>query len=234
LRYTTPVSQIHFVGGEKGGVGKSVMARVLAQRFIDRARPFAALDADQSAGALLRYYGDYTQPIDLLRTESADEIMDRALGADRAVLVDLPAQSARSLWDWFTGANVFDFAREMGVGLTLWQVTDGGFASVAQLERALTLFGPRVRHVLVRNYGRGRDFSQLERSSAMQMLGELSGSLLDLPELEGGAMFAIDRLGSSFWAAVNREGEGALRPLERQRVRLWLERCAAGLEAIGE
>jgi hypothetical protein len=228
------VSHIHFVGGEKGGVGKSVMARLLAQRFIDRSRPFAALDADQSAGALLRYYGDYTQPIDLARTESADEIMDRALGAERAVLVDLPAQSARSLWDWFVGANVFDFAREMGVGLTLWHVTDGGFASVGQVERALTLFGSRVRHVLVRNFGRTRDFGQLEQSPVMQLMGELSGSVFDLPELDANAMYAIDRLGSSFWAAVNRDGEGALRPLDRQRVRLWLERCSTGLEAIGE
>jgi hypothetical protein len=229
------VSHIHFVGGEKGGVGKSVMARVLAQRFIDSGRPFAALDADQSAGALVRYYGDYTRPIDLGRTESVDEIMDRALGAERAVLVDLPAQSARALWSWFVGANVFDFAREMGVGLTLWHVTDGGFASVAQVERALTLFGSRVRHVLVKNFGRSREFSQLEQSPAMQMLGELSGSVLELPELEGSAMYAIDRSGASFWAAVNRaEGEAVMRPLDRQRVRLWLERCSAGLAAIGE
>ena len=37
------VSQIHFIGGEKGGVGKSVMARLLAQYWIDHNRPFAQL-----------------------------------------------------------------------------------------------------------------------------------------------------------------------------------------------
>ena len=29
---------INFIGGEKGGVGKSVLARVLAQYFIDKGR----------------------------------------------------------------------------------------------------------------------------------------------------------------------------------------------------
>ena len=56
------MSHIHFVGGEKGGVGKSVLARLLAQWFIDRSTPFAAVDGDLSHGALVRMYADYSQP----------------------------------------------------------------------------------------------------------------------------------------------------------------------------
>jgi hypothetical protein len=226
------VSHIHFIGGEKGGVGKSVVARLLAQRFIDRSLPFAALDADRSSGALLRYYAEYTQPVDLDDVASADQIMDRALGADRRVLVDLPAQSARQLWGWFSGANVFEFARETGVRLSLWHVSDGGFASLSAIEQALPLFRDQVQHFLVRNHGRGRDFSQLD-ASAGQKLAELSAHVFDLPELEPNAMYAIDRLGSSFWAAVHQnDGERALKPLERQRVRLWLDRCYTALDAF--
>ena len=80
------MSTVHLVGGEKGGVGKSVVARLLSQLFIDRGLAFAALDADQSHGALLRSYVDFTQPVDLGRLESADQILDRALGADRRVV----------------------------------------------------------------------------------------------------------------------------------------------------
>jgi hypothetical protein len=68
------MSKIHFIGGEKGGVGKSVVARLRAQYCIDRSLPFAAVDADASHGALLRFYGEYTRPVDLTRYESADEI----------------------------------------------------------------------------------------------------------------------------------------------------------------
>ena len=56
VRLVRGVSTIHFVGGEKGGVGKSVIARLLSQWFIDRSVPFAAIDADRSHGTLLAQY----------------------------------------------------------------------------------------------------------------------------------------------------------------------------------
>ena len=38
---------INFIGGEKGGVGKSVTARALAQYFIDKGVPFTGFDTDR-------------------------------------------------------------------------------------------------------------------------------------------------------------------------------------------
>ena len=55
-------SRIHLVGGEKGGVGKSMVARLLAQYFIDHAMPFVGYDTDRSHGALLRFYADFASP----------------------------------------------------------------------------------------------------------------------------------------------------------------------------
>ena len=48
-------TNIHLIGGEKGGVGKSLVARILAQYMIDRAIPFVGFDTDRSHGALLRF-----------------------------------------------------------------------------------------------------------------------------------------------------------------------------------
>jgi hypothetical protein len=181
---TRRVSQIHFIGGEKGGVGKSVVARLLAQYWIDRGRAFAGVDGDSSHGALVRHYGDFSHFVDLSQNDSADQILDRALGADRRVLVDLPAQSAKSLDAWLTGANVLGLARELGTPITFWHVSDGGFASVGQLDKALDRYTDRVGHIVVRNHARSKDFSQLEASPAMGKLAALSGSVVDLPELD--------------------------------------------------
>src|SRR5438128_2176625 len=88
------MSIVHLVGGEKGGVGKSVVARLLAQLFIDRGVRFVALDADGSHGALLRYYAEFSEPVDLSKLDGADQIFVRAEEeSNREVLVDLPAQS---------------------------------------------------------------------------------------------------------------------------------------------
>lgn len=228
------VSQIHFIGGEKGGVGKSVVARLLAQYWIDRGQPFAGVDADSSHGALVRHYGDFSHFVDLSQNDSADQILDRALGGERRVLVDLPAQSAKALDAWLTGANVLGLARELGTPITFWHVSDGGFASVAQLDKALDRYADRVGHVVVRNHARSKDFSQLNASPAMSKLGALSGGILDLPELDASAMYKIDSAGLSYWAgAHSTEGEGALKPLERERVKLWLGRAYAELDKLG-
>jgi len=229
------VSQIHFIGGEKGGVGKSVVARLLAQYWIDRSAAFAGVDGDLSHGALLRHYGDFSQAVDLSAPESADQILDRALGSERRVLVDLPAQSARALKNWIFGANVLGLARELGASVTFWHVTDGGFASVGQVEQALALYGDQASHVVVKNHARSKDFSQLDASPARAELDALSGRVVDLPELDGSAMYKIDSAGLSFWAgAHNVDGDGALRPLERERVKLWLARCYAQFDALGD
>ena len=38
------LSKVHLIGGEKGGVGKSMMSRLLAQYFIDNQIPFIGFD----------------------------------------------------------------------------------------------------------------------------------------------------------------------------------------------
>jgi hypothetical protein len=229
------VSHIHFIGGEKGGVGKSVVARVLTQRLLDLNLPFAAVDADSSHGTLARSYAQYTQRVDLNDCGSADEIMNRAMADERRVIVDLPAQSLRQLQNWFDGADVIRFARELNLNMTLWHVTDGGFDSVADLQRMLDLLGAQLSYIVVKNHGRARDFSQFEESPSKRSLLLLDGKILELPELDSATMYKIDRFGSSFWAAVNNsDGEWVLTSMERQRVRVWLERCYQQLDILGE
>ena len=45
------MTNIHLIGGEKGGVGKSLVARLLAQYMIDNSIEFLAYDSDRSHGA---------------------------------------------------------------------------------------------------------------------------------------------------------------------------------------
>lgn len=228
------MSIVHFVGGEKGGVGKSVVARLLTQLFIDRSWPFVAFDADLSHGALMRYYSDYAQSVDLTQLASADQIMDAAVASRRSVIVDLPAQSQRALQRWFDSTDVLEYARESGVRLVSWHVTDGGFDSVSQLEQQVARNGNSLYYVVVKNEGRSKDFRQFDASAAHHRVRELGGQIITLPELDSAVMYEIDRFGSSFWAAIHSaEGPRALTPMARRRAKQWLERAKAVLDAVG-
>ncbi len=72
------MTNIHLVGGEKGGVGKSLVARLLAQYMIDHNMPFLGFDSDRSHGALLRFYSGYASPVLIDRYESLDAIVEAA------------------------------------------------------------------------------------------------------------------------------------------------------------
>ncbi|HKQ68186.1 MAG TPA: hypothetical protein VJT73_02545 [Polyangiaceae bacterium] len=228
------MSKIHLIGGEKGGVGKSVLARVLSQYFIDRNMAYAGVDADTSHGALVRYYGDFTQAIDLRRLDSADQIMDRALAAERRVLVDLPAQSLKALVQWMEDGDVIAFARDSGIQIVLWHVTDGGFDSIELLSTALKHFSDQIRYVVVKNGGRASDFSQYEESWGSARVGELGGRAIDLPELHASTMYRIDKSGQSFWAAIHATGPDTLSPMDKQRTKIWLARCYGALDRMGD
>ena len=218
------MSTIHFIGGEKGGVGKSVVARLAAQYCIDRALPFVAIDADGSHGALLRFYADYTRPVDLGSFESADEILALAIQEDRRVLVDLPAQSDRALGAWVEEGGILELAAESDVRVVFWHVIDDGKDALTTLDKLLARYGDRARYCIVKNLGRGKDFALYDRSATRATAERLGAVSMALPELHGPVMQKIDRCDVSFWAAMNSPGQGpdALTRMDRHRVKVWL------------
>ncbi|HPL80691.1 MAG TPA: mobilization protein, partial [Burkholderiaceae bacterium] len=162
---TPTQSKIHLIGGEKGGVGKSMVARLLAQYFIDHTMPFTGYDTDRSHGALMRYYAGYASPVLADRFEALDAIVETAASEPgRRVLVDLAAQTHAPLVKWMDESGVLDLADMNGMSFYYWHVMDAGRDSVDLLARLLDQFGARLHYVLVRNQIRGDDFSQLDKS----------------------------------------------------------------------
>jgi hypothetical protein len=230
------MSKIHFIGGEKGGVGKSVVARLLVQWAIDKQLPFAAVDADESHGALLRHYSTLARAVDLARPESADEIVTLALDADRRVIVDLPAQSDRLVAAWFSEAGVLDLTRESNVDVVFWHVMDDGKDSIATLGRLLDRFSRTARFVIVENLGRGKEFSLFDRSPVRAAASAAGAVTIQLPELHAPAMRKIDRSDGSFWAAVNNSEFAAdlFTRMDRHRIKAWLSAAYNQLERLGD
>ena len=70
------MSSLNFIGGEKGGVGKSVVARLLAQYFIDQSIPFVGFDTDRSHTSFTRFYADYASPVLVDSYEGLDQVVN--------------------------------------------------------------------------------------------------------------------------------------------------------------
>jgi hypothetical protein len=222
------MSRLHFIGGEKGGVGKSVVARILAQYFIDRQIPFLGFDSDKSHGSLLRFYADFATPMVIDRYEGLDQVVEAAAAQpERRVILDLAAQTYRFLAQWMEESGLLDISGEIGVSLTYWHVMDSGRDSADLLVQLLDRFGGRLPLVVVLNEVRGGDFGILESSGALGRAKSLGAKVIKIGRLQDGAMQKIDAHSTSFWAASNRGGKDGseLGLLERQRVKNWLHRA---------
>ena len=219
------MTNIHLIGGEKGGVGKSLIARLMAQYMIDNSIPFLGFDSDRSHGALLRFYGGYSSPIAIDCYESLDVIVEAAVERpERRILVDLAAHSNDQLTQWMDDSQLLEVAPEIGLHIRYWHVMDSGRDSVDLLKRLIDRHGTRLNYTLVLNQLRGDDFRILDGSGEMERALAIGASIVKLKRLHQTSMNKIDAGSMSFWAVANQldSDRSGLGLLERQRAKVWL------------
>jgi hypothetical protein len=227
---------VHFIGGEKGGVGKSLVARLLAQYFIDHGLPFVGFDSDRTHGALMRFYASYSSPVLIDDYQSLDRLVELA-AADpaRRSLVDLAAQTQLPLARWMADSRLLELAPQLKIPLVHWHVMDNGFDSVELLRNFLDQFGGQMGLVLVLNQVRGERFELLETSGQRARAEELGAKIMSLQRLADATLQKIDGNSRSFWSALNNAPgpEGNLGLLEQQRLWVWIKRAYEEIDRIG-
>ncbi len=228
----TAVTQIHLIGGDKGGVGKSLVARLLAQYFIDHSIAFTGFDADRANGALLRFYADYAVPVQVDQYESLDTIVEAATSRpERRILVDLAAQAGEPLTRWMDESQLLAVAPELNLHIRYWHVMDSGRDSVEVLRQLFDRHQSRLNYVLVQNHLRGSDFGIFNQSGLAARAQEYDARVIAVGPMHDSTMNKIDAASSSFWAATQDNDQTAgLGVLERTRLKSWLH---AAYQAIG-
>lgn len=227
------MGKVHFVGGEKGGVGKSMTARVLAQFYIDHDQPFLGFDCDASHGTFSRFYNEFASPILIGEEDSLDGMLAAIEEyPDRDLIIDLAAQASQPLGKWIEETDVFGLLDEMGYQVCLWHVMDDGADSVALLDDLLDRYPqPSVDFVVVQNLGRGTDFSRFQKSDTYKKAVGREALIIELPKLQSKLTQKIDFNNSSFWAVAN--DKGIMNIAERQRMKVWLRNTYEQLAQLG-
>src|SRR5579863_10023768 len=64
------------VGADKGGVGKTTVARVLADYLTGKNILTRAFDTESPRGTLKRFHGDMTEVVDIASTSDQKKILD--------------------------------------------------------------------------------------------------------------------------------------------------------------
>ena len=222
------MATLHLFGGEKGGVGKSFVARTALQYHLDRQNPCIAFDADYSNPDLKRCYSHIT-PVQLAffsergRLENmANTLIKAALKQD--TLVNMPTQSFIPLTQWIAKHETLKLLRGSDLRFVQWFVSDCGYDSLKLFTRSVQHFEGMISHVLVRNLGMTDDWEPLETNEELQQLIQnYSIQMLSFPKFIGNKdRNHIDKRSLSFGEARSDFQFGVT---SRQRIKSFLRRA---------
>ena len=148
---------------------------------------------------------------------SIDQLIELASEDDeKQLLVDLPAQSQRFLDRWLEDSGVLEICAELGLKTLFWYVVDGGRDSVMLLRAFQQKYGGSMPFVVVRNFGCGSDFSDIDQVIAEAQAAQLL-AVVDIPALHPATLQRIDKLGllvrhqpqKRRWRATEHDGASA-------------------------
>ena len=227
------MADVHLIDAEKGGVGKSLVARTLLQLFLDRECPVIPMEADRSNPTFSNIYGDQVLPAifseDREYEDAPDAIFDIAL--QTPVIVDLPAQAHRPLSLWLKSKGLLDLGQANGVRFLKWFVCDGGLDSIHLFLESVNYYGDRVPHTLVKNLGRSENWSALESSKAVQSaIGTYGIKTIEFPRLSPHKLATIDAQRMTFSAARDSTDLGLI---GRSQIVTYLKTAYAALDQSG-
>jgi hypothetical protein len=160
---------LHLVDGEKGGTGKSWVARTMHHVFEAQKIPFIGVEADTANPTYKNVYADVLQipfGIDPKTADLADAIFQHAAKSD--VIVNLPAQSHYAVHQWFSTKDVARLAQEHKITVKKWWISDGEDDSIHLFLKSIAAHDPSIQHIFLRNLGRCDEWEYFDTHQEIQ------------------------------------------------------------------
>lgn len=104
---------VHIVSQKKGGVGKSTVARVLAEYLQEQHGRCRCFDCDPSQPTFQRVQALGVERVPLLRNDEIDPLMinpmlETIISDNGPFVIDTGSSSYHALWSYIVGAGLFD------------------------------------------------------------------------------------------------------------------------------
>ncbi|PSB02790.1 hypothetical protein [Merismopedia glauca] len=232
------MSNLIFVTGNKGGIGKSTLARGLIDRYLAQNIPLSVYDGDTEIGSLHRFCHKVTpvHRIDMHGSNPLDKLMiDLDTSQPSPVVVDLAAGIGTVFSIATAELGFFDWLRTTRYQVSMFSVISNLIDSVVILKKLLESLEQQkvssIHHVVVKNlhFGDPESFDTYDRSSTRKILLELGGKEIFLPKLNDLTCQTVDFKNLSFSQAVTDTSIGLP---HRLRISTWLSNLNAELDQV--
>lgn len=226
---------LHLIGGNKGGVGKSLTCRVLVEYCSGNDIQFVLAECDRETPDVARTYRSSVETIlayfteDPTKRSKADRLFSSAI--ELPVIANLPANVHEAMRGWFVEDGLYELGREHGVSFCHWYVTNGGYDSVKFLIKTLRDLGEWMPHILVRNCGLCDDWGHIDEDRELQeAIAQYQVPIIDLPKFPYTERNFVEAHQLTLREAVQHPD---LSLVSRQRIKNFMKDAFSQIEHIG-
>jgi len=195
------------VGADKGGVGKTTVARTLLDYFDARRIPTRAFDTEWPRGTLKRFHPEATELVDVTQVADQMKIFDTlGLSGARVTIIDVRAGLMSPTLQALRDIGLLDAARKGSITFAVFHILGSSIASLNEIAETAS-YMDAARYFLVKNFINTATFFDWDRATYNSYFKKLPDATdLTIPKLNELAFEQVDLAGVPFVDFVNNKG----------------------------
>jgi CobQ/CobB/MinD/ParA nucleotide binding domain len=228
---------IVLIGADKGGVGKTTVARTLLDYFADRRVRTRAFDTEVPKGTLKRFHPDVTDIVDINHVPDQMRIFDTVNSADASVtLIDVRAGLLSPTLRALRNIGFIESAKKGHITFGVFHVLGPSIASLDEILETAAYLG-NGKYFMVKNFINNTHFFEWDAPTYTAYFKKLPDAIeMTIPKLPEMASEQVDLASvpfTTFIANKKKSGDHASYSFVlRGYVRHWLDTVWAEYDRV--
>ena len=152
------------IGADKGGVGKTTVARTLLDYFADRQIRARAFDTEVPRGTLKRFHPEVTDVVDINYVPDQMRIFDTVNSTDAVSLIDVRAGLLSPTLRALRNISFIEAAKKGDISFVLFHILGPSIASLDEIAETATYLGD-AKYFLVKNFINNTHFFEWDEAT---------------------------------------------------------------------
>jgi hypothetical protein len=172
------------VGADKGGVGKTTVARTLLDYFTAHQVPVRAFDTEAPRGTLKRFHPELTEVVDVALVADQMKIFDTLNSAEAAVtLIDVRAGLMSPTLKALRDIGFIDAAKKGQITFAVFHILGPTIASLDEITETAAYLGD-ARYYMVKNFINNTHFFEWDEATHASYFKQIKDAVeLVIPKL---------------------------------------------------
>ena len=198
------------VGADKGGVGKTTIARTLLDYFGAHQTPTRAFDTESPRGTLKRFHPDATEVVDVNLVPDQMKIFDTLGSADaRVTVIDVRAGLLSHTLQALSDIGFIESAKKGQITFAVFHILGPSIASLDEIAQTARFVGD-ANYFLVKNHINETPFFEWDPATYNSYFKQIKGAVeITIPKLNEMACEQVEVAGVPFVTFIaNKNAKG--------------------------